>query len=450
LLLAAAATAGEPDARPIYKSTLPAVAWIRGQPGATGWLLDRDKKLLVSSSHAVGKEKAVEVFFPEFNKSKLIAERAHYEKNSQPIAGQVIARDAARDLVLIELASVPEGIVALRLAEASAFAGDRLHAVVNTAASQGLWSYSTGLVRQVYRKKEPFRGSVLDARVVVSQLPINAGDSGAPVVNDAGELVAVAVDAVEKTRLVTICTDVTEVLAFTAKFRLADKKKEAGPAVAAKPEKGIAAASAFERALAGIAWVVAPRGGKEVVGTACLVDRPRKLVLTTTAVVGEDETVKVWFPAREDGKLVGQRDHYRKKVEPIQARVKLREGRCGLAVLELPTLPESAVELKLAAQSPAPAEEIHAIGNPIHATGLWVFHTGFVRQVYHRKARLKEGEWDARVMETQSPLNPGDSGGPVVNLQGEIVGIMHSAAASAPFVSYCVSVEEIRGVLKRP
>jgi len=486
--------ADQADARKIYRQTVRSVAWVRGTKSCTGWLFDRERKLLVSSARGVGKDDSLQICFPEFQDGKLIAEREYYENEAKPISGKVIARDTKRDLVVIQLEAVPDGVTALKLAGESVAAGDRLHAILNTTASPGLWGYSSGLVRQIYRKKEQLQGTPLDARIVLSQLPMNPGDNGGPIVNDAGELVAVAAAAVDKTRLVTIAIDVSEVRDFVAKIKV-DKTQEEGEKgrmgegengrravnsfaarefVALPPphntpcNESLAAdfrspspllpfspsplllypvAADFQQLLPATVWIVSSRA-KENGCTGCLVDRKRGLVLTAARMVGDDETVKVWFPVFEDDKLVGERDHYRNKVDPIQARVLQREPRCGLALLLLDSVPESAAELKLAAASAEPGEDVQTIGNPVFTTGLWVFHQGVVRQVFRRKAKLKDADFDARVLQTQTPYNPGDAGGPVVNGKGELIGIVDGAVQGTQYVTQCIDVTEISSILK--
>lgn len=49
--------------------------------------------------------------------------------------------------------------------------------------------------------------------------------------------------------------------------------------------------------------------------------------------------------------------------------------------------------------------------------------------------------------ETQSPINPGDSGGPVVNAAGELIGIAQSISPKARLVSYNVDISEVRAFM---
>src|SRR5439155_4470270 len=117
--------------------------------------------------------------------------------NERGIVGKVIDKRADCDLALIELAPLPEGALALPLARDNVSPGDRVHSVGNPGASDALWIYTSGTVRQVYKKKYRSGGGdgkptvEIEARVVETQSPTNRGDSGGPLVNDRAELVAV-------------------------------------------------------------------------------------------------------------------------------------------------------------------------------------------------------------------------------------------------------------------
>ena len=110
-------------------------------------------------------------------------------------------------------------------------------------------------------------------------------------------------------------------------------------------------------------------------------------------------------------------------------------------------LPKGVQEIKLAESSPGPGEDIQSIGNPGSSGALWVYTSGTVRSVYQKQFSTEVGEHDFMVVETQSPINSGDSGGPVVNNKGELVAISQAISPKARLVSYSVDVSEIRTLL---
>lgn len=223
----------------------------------------------------------------------------------------------------------------------------------------------------------------------------------------------------------------------------------------------------YQRTLRGTAWVISPRSDKDMsLGTGVLVDGQRRLVLTNYHVVQERTQAFVLFPLFQQGTLVTDPNVYSQGFEKlaVSAQVLVRDVKRDLAVLQLESLPAGAVPVAIAAASPRPAETVHAIGNSgVEGQGdgtlggtLWRYSKGEVRQVYRRKFRSRsEGagavhELDARVVETQVPSNPGDSGGPVVNDRGELVAITQSGDFQKQrLITYGVDVTEVRAVLAR-
>lgn len=224
-LLGGRAAAEEAAGSKIYRQTLPAAAWVWSDTGlGSGWLADRSRKLLVTNEHVVEGAESVKVFFPAYKDGKPITSRGHYAKRVTPIRGRVVDTDVLRDLAVIELESVPAEATELKLAAESASPGDRLHSVGNPGVSDALWVYSSGAVRAATEKRwAHLTGTTLvtrKCRVLETELPINHGDSGGPVVNGRGELVAVVSSGMDKDRngeavhLMTWHIDVAEVKAL--------------------------------------------------------------------------------------------------------------------------------------------------------------------------------------------------------------------------------------------
>ncbi len=97
-----------------------------------------------------------------------------------------------------------------------------------------------------------------------------------------------------------------------------------------------------------------------------------------------------------------------------------------------------------------PGDAVDSLGNPGSTDALWVYTSGTVRSVYKKQFRTSVGEHDFTVVETQAPINTGDSGGPVLNSAGELVAVSQAISPSARLVSYAVDISEVRDFLNGP
>jgi len=211
-------------------------------------------------------------------------------------------------------------------------------------------------------------------------------------------------------------------------------------------------AQVYEEALKSTTWVLTKTQGKTSSGTGVLVDAEKKLVVTNFHVVGEARTAIIFFPAITDGKPQVTRKHYVDNVKTlgIRGRILGVDRKRDLALIQLDKLPETAKAITLAADSPKPGEEVESVGNPGSSDALWIYTSGTVRSVYKKQFRTGAGDHDFMVVETQSPINTGDSGGPVVNAAGELVAISQAISPSARLVSYSVDVGEVKAFLSGP
>ena len=206
----------------------------------------------------------------------------------------------------------------------------------------------------------------------------------------------------------------------------------------------------YNKTLSSTAWVLAKSDGSTSSGTGVLVDADKKLLITNFHVVGEARTAVIFFPEIKNGKPTVDRNSYLKNVKKlgVRGRVLGVDRKRDLALIELDRLPKGITAVQLAPESIGPGEEVQSIGNSGSTEALWVYTSGTVRSVYQKQFRTGSGEHDFMVVETQSPINPGDSGGPVVNSKGELVAICQSLSPKARLVTYCVDISEVKTFLE--
>ncbi len=194
--LLSAAPAARAD-REIYLRVAPAsVAFVNGNGRVlgTGVLIDAVERLVVTANHVVNqpvaKGRDVRVFFPVLKDKRVVTEAAFYKNNQAKllIPGTVIAYDYVRDLALVRLARIPEGVAAVPLAKEDPSPGDTVHVIGNSTEHWGgAFGYNKGYVRNSFHWAFVPRCFY----ALSHHSPTNHGDSGGPVVNDRGELVAV-------------------------------------------------------------------------------------------------------------------------------------------------------------------------------------------------------------------------------------------------------------------
>ncbi len=254
LLLTPPAPAADPSPPDLYQRTLRGTAWVitptKGK--GTGWVIDRDRKWLITNFHVVGDHETVDVLFPARREGRLVTERTYYLQNLRDLhrSGRVVNKDPGRDLALVELESLPDEVAALKLAAVPPQPGDEVHAIGNRRDLDELWGTTSGQVRQLGRTDEGYfwhgRQLAKGARVFLAQAPINEGDSGGPVVNGRGEVVGVVSAVRWQARLASLCIAADEVRAFV-------KPLAASPSPE-KPAQATGAAEVYRQALRRWPW----------------------------------------------------------------------------------------------------------------------------------------------------------------------------------------------------
>jgi len=93
-------------------------------------------------------------------------------------------------------------------------------------------------------------------------------------------------------------------------------------------------------------------------------------------------------------------------------------------------------------------QDVHAIGHP--GGEVWTYTTGTISQV--RPGYQWKGNdgllHQSRVIQTQTALNPGNSGGPLLNDQAEIIGI-NSFRGEGEGLNYAVAVDMVKAFLQQ-
>ena len=220
--LAAAAPAGELTSDELYRQTTRSTAMVvvpRGDKASqgSGWLIDRDRKLLVTNRHVVADEKQVQVVLPVYRNGELIAERAYYLKDAPRFRGQVIEINATHDLAVVQLDYLPESVRPLKLAAERPQSQESILMIGNPGGSPTLWVQTVGTIQSAppQRVKIKFIDQDVEARVDMLETkgPVRPGWSGGPIVNKNGDLIAVVSGVDKETHVLSIdASEVREII----------------------------------------------------------------------------------------------------------------------------------------------------------------------------------------------------------------------------------------------
>lgn len=424
------------------------IAWVHaGAEGVgTGWVVDREKRWLVTCRHVVGERKKVEVFFPAVrnstlrtDKSDYLGDRAALRAAGLLVAGTVTRTDDATDLALVTLDAIPPSVTGLSLARDVPSPGAPLRSLGNRGDLDTLWNETAGSLRHTGRLADGYfwRGRKLaaNAPTLLVQLPIAEGDSGGPILDGQGQVVGV-VSAVRHR------TPSTSVGIAAGAVRKLLESAEPEPRPAAKPSS-LADATVWIRPTA-----------TEIRCAGVLVDRDARLVLSSHVGVGPADRVAVLFPVRDaNGRTVGELDGY---ADPVGlrlaghwriARVIARDPDRDLALLRLDSLPENATEAKLATVEPVAGDAIRAISHPVGVEFAWCHSRGSVRQIGNLSLGRDEST-QVRTAVLQLPAQARAPGGPLANERGETVGVL-AARDGPPQVGYAATLGEIRDFLAK-
>jgi S1-C subfamily serine protease len=234
-----------------------------------------------------------------------------------------------------------------------------------------------------------------------------------------------------------------------------------GPAIAAD-KVPLTGKEIYQRTLKSTVWiahVVEIGEGRAALatGSGSLIDVPQRLILTNFRVVGDKKEVRVFFPQFDKGKLIAAKDFYLRQLRDegrggVAGKVLFADHKRDLALIKVDKLPQGTPAISLARESVGPGDTVHSIGNPGASDALWAYTPGSVKAVYKKswmvKDRSETHHFEAQVVETTSPVNPGDSGGPLMNGQGELVAVTQGGVvASQGTISFFIDVSEVRALL---
>ncbi len=429
----------------LNSSPYSSVVYLRADPDGvgTGWVVDAEKKHILTCRHVVGEQTKLEVFFPEFRRGALVSDATEYlgrrprlRESGRLVTGKVLRTSDELDLALIELPALPPGTRALPLADKRPSLGDTVRSFGHRGDIDTLWNATEGSVRQRGRLADGYfwqsKKLGVDLPSLVLQSPIEVGDSGGPVLNARGEVVGMISGLRRRAPLAAVGPDASAIRIFLKRIE-----------PPAKVERSIA-----DNIARSTVWLRPTATDVRCAGV--LIDRERRFVLTSASGVGALDRVGATFPLiAESGEIVGESAAYKDGVDLLLAKrwsagtVLHRDLRRDLALVKLDSVPDGVKAVSLAEREPGIADKVFAISHPTGLEFAFVASVGSLRQ-RGSVALAKSGTFaKPGVNLFQLPATGASPGGPICNERGELLGVQ--AAKDGPLQQcYAASLAEVR------
>jgi putative serine protease PepD len=169
----------------------------------------------------------------------------------------------------------------------------------------------------------------------------------------------------------------------------------------------------------------------EAAGTGMIIDSAG-LILTNAHVVENANTIQVTlFDGKTlDADLVGRSSE--NDVALIQAR-----SASGLEPVKF----GSSKDLQV-------GDDVVAVGNALNLGSTPTVTTGIVSAL-NRQISADNGETLSDLIQTDAAINHGNSGGPLVNASGEVIGINTAVAAEGQNIGFAISIDSVQSLIQK-
>ncbi len=167
----------------------------------SGSIINMRDGYVLTNWHVVREGTDMLIVFPIWERGRPIVESDKYMQQIRKIGvmGKVVASDQKIDLAVIKINDVmkiPQGTESVKFAADSPLAGSKIYSIGNPGASDAMWIYTPGDIRQVYKKTwvSGSKGKAIgehEARIIEATSLTSSGDSGGPAFNEKGEQIGV-------------------------------------------------------------------------------------------------------------------------------------------------------------------------------------------------------------------------------------------------------------------
>jgi S1-C subfamily serine protease len=203
--------------------------------------------------------------------------------------------------------------------------------------------------------------------------------------------------------------------------------------------RGGAESAIYRRISPSVVLVVSDKG----LGSGSLISKDGQILTNYHVVAGFMSVNVILKPAKEGDKVVMS--------QAITADVIKVDPHTDLALLKMRQAPPAdRTPLAFGDFSKiSVGDDVNAIGHPEGET--WTFTKGYVSQIRRDyKWKVDGTEHQADVIQTQTPINPGNPGGPLLNSSGALIGVNSFIATDGQNLSFAVGVDAVQDFIKNP
>ena len=179
-------------------------------------------------------------------------------------------------------------------------------------------------------------------------------------------------------------------------------------------------------------------------GTGSIINNKGEII-TNWHVVGNAKKLHIWLlpddPEKMDERLLMHEPNF-------VGTVINRNKRKDLALVKVEGLPKNIKIIRFGKTSAVPVgSTVYAIGHP--SGEAWTFSSGMVTQIRpNYKWDYENSSHKANVIQHEVPTNPGNSGGPLLDENGLMVGVNSFVRVDTQLINFSVAIEEVEAFLK--
>lgn len=190
------------------------------------------------------------------------------------------------------------------------------------------------------------------------------------------------------------------------------------------------------------ATVYMEHNNRKGMGAGSIIKRNGKLlVLTNWHVIDRAKKLNVWLLPEDTTKkeiynLWDTEPHF------IGEVIKTNKKK-DLALVKVEGFPKDTEVITLGSiRDIKIGETVHAIGHPEGST--WSFNTGYINQIRpDHRWRYENSRHKADVIQHQIPISPGNSGGPLLNKFGKLIGINSYSHEDGQNLNFAIAISDI-------